>query len=386
MEKLGASLEKRRIGMLCVIAVLAVLFGTLWPFNPYPANEVRWIPEANGIRLGRGGLVRSASDLQAAAGTGGSPGVSLELVVRPLSVDWGGTILSFYDRANPEKLMVRQWTDGLLVTHEWFDEQGTKKKTKFDVDHAFRPGRSVQLTMTFGPNGTTVYRNGAQGQLFRRFLIGPSDISGQIVIGTSPVDFRPWLGEVSGLAIYSKELTAAEVALHYAAWIAVPATAPPDSNYVLGRYLFNEHRGTEIHSDPNVGAELVIPRSFNVPHKEMLNSPEKEFEPTRIYGDDVIVNILGFMPLGAILCVYFSLGGSRWRAVLYATLVGGMLSLAVEVLQAYVPSRGSGMTDIITNTTGALLGAGIVPADFVRGMLRAIGVIPAEGNSGGRDK
>src|ERR1035438_2554446 len=168
----------------------------------------------------------------------------------------------------------------------------------------------------------------------------------------------------------------AEVARHYADWTAVPSAVLPDPNYALAGYLFHEHQGRVIHSDPGRGPDLIIPRSFDVPDKEMLTSPVKEFEPTRIYFNDVIVNILGFMPLGAILCVYFSLMRSRSRSILYATLIGGVLSLAIEVLQTYIPSRGSGMTDIMTNTAGALLGAAIVPADLVRDMLRAIKIVP----------
>lgn len=380
-EKLPSSLEKSRIGMLCAIAVFAVLFGTLWPFNPFPANNVQWVPEANGIRIGRGGVVHSQFDLPAVATTGAAPGVSLELLVRPVRADSGGTILSFYDRGNPQKLMVRQWTDGLLVTHDWFDKQGKKRTTKFDVDHAFRAEKMLQLTMTFGPTGAVVYRNGAQAQLFRRFTIDPSDVSGQIVLGTSAVDYRPWQGEVGGLAIYSQELTAAEVVRHYADWTAAATTALPDPNYALAGYLFHEHQGRVIHSDPSWGPDLIIPRSFHVPDKEMLTSPVKEFEPTRIYLNDLVVNILGFMPLGAILCVYFSLDRSRSRAILYATLAGGGLSLAIEVLQTYIPSRASGMTDIMTNTAGALLGAAIVPAEFVRDLLRTIKIVHGEANS-----
>jgi VanZ like family/Concanavalin A-like lectin/glucanases superfamily len=367
--------------MLCAIAVFAVLFGTLWPFNPFPANNVQWVPEANGVRFGPGGLVHSQSDLQAATTAGAGQGVSLELLVRPERVDSGGTILSFYERGNPQKLMVRQWTDGLLVTHDWFDKQGRKSTTKFDVDHAFRVERMLHLTMTFGPNGAVVYRNGAQPQLFRRFTISPSDVSGQIVLGTSAVDFRPWQGEVSGLAIYSKELTAAEVARHYVDWTAVPTAALPDPNYALAGYLFHEHQGRVIHSDPGWGPDLIIPRSFDVPDKEMLTSAIREFEPTRLYFNDLVVNILGFMPLGAILCVYFSLMGPRSRAIWFATLIGGVLSLAIEVMQAYIPSRDSGMTDIMTNTAGALLGAAIVPADFVRDMLRVMKIVPGEPKS-----
>ena len=61
------------------------------------------------------------------------------------------------------------------------------------------------------------------------------------------------------------------------------------------------------------------------------------------------------MPLGFLLCGYLT--RSRGKAILYATWCGGTLSFVIEVLQVYVPQRYSGVTDIITNTTGAAIGA-----------------------------
>src|SRR5258708_29022438 len=51
--------EKNFLGILCGIAIIALLIGTLWPFNPFPLNRISWLPEANGIRFGGPGLVMS---------------------------------------------------------------------------------------------------------------------------------------------------------------------------------------------------------------------------------------------------------------------------------------------------------------------------------------
>jgi VanZ family protein len=215
-----------------------------------------------------------------------------------------------------------------------------------------------------------VYRDGTHVQSFPKFTISTSELLGQIVLGTSAVDYLPWLGEIHGLAIYSKELSPAEVSSHYVNWTAGQPIQQSGEDAAIARYRFSERAGSEIHNDVQAGPKLQIPASFSVPHKPMLKSARKEFDPNRLYFNDVLVNIAGFIPLGIILCVYFSLTHPRFQAVLLATLVGALLSLVIEVLQAYIPSRGSGTTDIITNTTGALIGAALTGPHLVRTILR----------------
>lgn len=67
---------------------------------------------------------------------------------------------------------------------------------------------------------------------------------------------------------------------------------------------------------------------------------------------DVIANVLLFVPFG--LAVGW--GGAATR-VSGAALAGLVLSVAVELSQVYTHNRIATVTDLLTNTTGAWLGA-----------------------------
>ncbi len=74
-------------------------------------------------------------------------------------------------------------------------------------------------------------------------------------------------------------------------------------------------------------------------------------------GFDVITNILAYVPLGILLVfALFPLLRGFW-AMLVALSLGGLLSLSVEALQTFLPSRVSSNLDLMTNFSGACIGA-----------------------------
>jgi VanZ family protein len=362
--------EKKRLGILCCIVIAGVLVCTLWPFDPFPSNQVSWLSGGNGIRFGRHGILLSREPLRAESAHGREV-CSLELLLQPADTDGGYTILNFYTSGNPKQFRVRQWTDGLLVSRSVLDASKNTKNQKFDVDHAFQPGKLLLITMTSGPEGTIVYLNGRQARVLPKFIFTKSDLSGQIVIGTSAIEYHPWRGEIRGLAVYSKELAPDEVLRNYENWTA-RGDAGEDLKGTIARYTFTERTGDEIHNTVASGTDLEIPRSFFIPYKPMLESPAKEFEANRTYLKDLLLNIAGFVPVGFLVCAYLGVTGSGKHAIVYAILVGGILSFVIEVLQFYIPSRGSGITDIVTNTLGAALGALLARPSLVRILLRGM--------------
>jgi VanZ family protein len=81
-------------------------------------------------------------------------------------------------------------------------------------------------------------------------------------------------------------------------------------------------------------------------------------------GFDVAANIAGYVPLGVLLALSFLRRGSRRfspttnsSAITVAVLAAAVLSLWMEALQTYLPSRVPSNVDFVLNVAGALLGA-----------------------------
>ena len=72
---------------------------------------------------------------------------------------------------------------------------------------------------------------------------------------------------------------------------------------------------------------------------------------------DIAFNVIAYLPLGMLACLYFrGVDGGR-HAILKAVLLGAGYSLALEMAQLFVPHRHASWLDLASNAAGALLGA-----------------------------
>ncbi len=92
---------------------------------------------------------------------------------------------------------------------------------------------------------------------------------------------------------------------------------------------------------------------------------------THWYGAfDVESNLLGYLPLGALLLVAARRNGLRaWPALLLSTAASCALSYACETLQQFVPGRVPAMEDLTMNSAGALTGALLAQLGHALGMV-----------------
>ena len=74
-----------------------------------------------------------------------------------------------------------------------------------------------------------------------------------------------------------------------------------------------------------------------------------------------MVNLLGFIPLGFILCgfVHAVAKMTRRDRLILAVASCAILSLVIEISQAYIPGRVSSLMDVVLNVLGAALGGGL---------------------------
>jgi VanZ family protein len=254
------------------------------------------------------------------------------------------------------------------------DAKGQWDDTAIGVANAVFPNTPLFITITAGPKGSCIYFNGKPAQVFPGYILSGRDLSGQLIFGTSPFEKQTWHGEWRGLAIYGEELSPGDVLAHYQKWMEGRQTELAKELVPTALYDFYEGTGDTIHDLAGAAPDLFIPKHYSVPHKAILQWPWDEYRPNRAYVADIAVNIAGFVPLGFLLSAFLWSTTRSQRPVLTAILIGALISLTIELLQAYIPQRSSGMTDVITNTLGTAIGAILCGQQKVKMMLARLGL------------
>jgi VanZ family protein len=86
--------------------------------------------------------------------------------------------------------------------------------------------------------------------------------------------------------------------------------------------------------------------------------------PPRWTRFDIVANALAYAPFGLFVAL-IPRRASPWRRAAVALFAGTALSLCMETLQMYLPTRDASVIDLLSNATGAFAG-GLVGASLVR--------------------
>jgi hypothetical protein len=281
---------------------------------------------------------------------------SVEIWVQAARRHDSSTLLAFYSRRNPIQFALRQSEGDVVLQRNGLPGQKGARSGNLHIDNVFRSMRLVLLTISSGAKGTAVYVDGVLAIASDRFRVTASDCTGRLVVGTSPVNVDQWTGVLRGLAIYHSYLTTQQVFRHYKTWTTKERPEVAGGERCAALYLFTESRGNRVQNRMGAGCDLLIPEQYLIQDEILLKPFWREFALSWGYWKSVLKNIVGLVPLGFFFYSWVSGRTSARRAAWITTILGGIVSVTIEVLQAQLPTRQSGTTDILTNTFGTWLG------------------------------
>ncbi len=375
-SKYGGVSYARVVCGLGVRVLCMILIAGLWPFRA-PRNAASWLRNENGIRFGQHGIAVSRGPFRALPSQNGAS-CSLEIWLTPGLVTSGGPILAFDSSPYPRlPFSIRQYGSSVAIQRYIIDERGIPRRPWLKVDRVFRKGERVLLTITSGRWATAVYVDGVlAGRSSTLGLVG-RDLTGRLVVANSTVD-ESWSGEIAALTMYNRELTPTQVTRHFESWIHDQPPMAPGEETPTALYLFNERQGNIVHNKMDPGTDLIIPTNYFVLHPAFLRPSWDEFDDAGAawirwsYWEDIAVNVAGFIPVGFVFMAYFSSVRALRRPVLVVIMAGFVLSFTIEALQRFLPTRDSGMTDLVTNTAGTAVGVALYRLSWVQALVSRI--------------
>ena len=347
-------ISPKLLGVACGLVLGGMLVAGLWPFHS-PRNQVTWFAGGKGLHFGRHGTILSSGKFKAANMPADAP-CSLEIWFEPGLTAGGGTLFAFYAPENPRRFSLSQSITDLALRTDIREGRYRTLTTRLYIGDIFRRGKTLFVTITSKGGQASVYIDGALARTAPNFPLSSQDFDGELVIATLPKVDDSWSGLLRGLAFYDQELSPAQVVHHYETWIEKGRPDVSENERPVALYLFDERAGRVIHNQVPSGTDLYIPDRYLVLDQALLRPFWEEFHPTWSYWEDLLVNIAGFVPFGFLFCASFSLAGRVKRPALVTILLGFTVSLTIETLQSFLPTRDSGTTDLITNTLGTCFG------------------------------
>ena len=327
----------------------------LWPFDFWQSNKVSQ-DSVNGLRLTPAATLYTTKPpkklldlrefsllLNLSSGSSASHGYA--------------RILSYSLDDKQVNLMVGQWEDNLIFR---LKTGVTKRIIHFETDHVLKKGEKSWLAIVFDGNGLSLYQ---EGKIRNRMRTGPLDFSRwngsfPLVIGSEANGKFRWQGSIYSITLFDQAFSPEEVKI-VPTHIKEYLTSNRESKKPLIHYSFDDSQNEPI-IDRGKGepAHLTIPRYFDPYKRVALEKPSTRLGDYRRNLKDIVMNIVGFVPLGFLLSLYLLPKGLSSRSsLLLSVVIGFCLSLMVEVLQAFLPTRSSSMTDMIANTLGTAIGS-----------------------------
>ena len=355
-------LTRFRRPALWIIITVTLLAG-IWPYEPTDENRVTWLKPGSGLVFEASSQCIGEEPLWIDTGA-----VTLEVWLKSAGQDLSGNyeILSLVNGPSVHRLLVGQFQGGLILRGRLDNPRGDPKRDHY-ADH-WPHGRIRHLAVTVESGGAVLYANGRPTGLELAATVAERGVpfGGRLLLGSSDSNWSQWHGNIFALAVHERILTRKELAHHADLGMSgrvdrTRAMAPSGlkeiselagSPSLVALYLFEEGTGSRASSQLEGAPALIFPERLIRPLATTLftGPSNRRWNPL-----DIVLNVLGFVPLG------FVIAWRKRRGIWIAIVCGVALSLSIELSQPWIPGRDSSLIDWLCNGAGALLG-GLIAA------------------------
>ncbi len=235
---------------------------------------------------------------------------------------------------NPQKqFLVGQYLDTLVIMNGT-DYGNYKREPKIylkmdeSAEEILLEIESAHNNINISFNGKSVKKSESIG-----FSLPLDTNKARLILGNSPSGRNPWAGTIKNIEIFNFGETNPVLAYSFNSTIRNNQILPSSGNY-----------------------PLVIPEMIKELYPVYLQFPGAEILFSKNLQRDVIINLIGFIPLGLILTPGWYLFTKRKYGFLIVVFISFGTSFFIEISQVLIPGRNSSSLDLLLNTAGGCLG------------------------------
>ncbi|MDQ8185562.1 VanZ family protein [Pelagicoccus sp. SDUM812002] len=339
-----------RRSVMLLLVLITLSFGW-WPFTFSPDNDVGFDANTAAWAFNSGykegdtsarGIVYCESEIDTRAWSG----ITVRVILKGRSNGSGlGAFLEFFEEGDGlPALLISQWQEHLAMRSRRNTSKVERGYSEIGYRGLFSSGDFVELIVSSEGQRTHVYVDGQVVERRNDFsLLGEDNrFVGRLAIGNSADGTHPFTGEIRTVEIFD----------------AFHRTNSSDFASATPVYAFDlSSRATP--------AGLYIPESFEPAKRKRLNPVNAANMDKPGYRNDVVVNSLGFIPVG--IC-FAAAARRRVKSVIAVLVWVGIasfcLSFTIEWMQSYQVHRDSSQLDVLLNTLSGCV-AVLVPKRWI---------------------
>lgn len=341
---------------LSIAILFIILFFGLRPKDFTFSNNVNWIADQPGIQFSKYGIAYTKDFIESSGNN-----FSIVIALKPLSYGEDGfnLILTLDNGKDSDQLIIGQWRSWIIIMNgdDYAHKRGAKRLT---INIASPTPIKRLITVTTGLEGSRAYMDGHLVHAEKDLVLKiPDGDNTRLLLGNSVYGKHSWKGDIYGLAFFKRTLTDDDALRHFNAWSKNQNFSFAKESIPVVLYEFDGENDLKVFDHSGGNLHLEIPMRMQILKKDILSWKWSRLTFNKNLIQDMIINFIGFMPFGFFLFAFFGkLGGVFEKHDLLLTIgIGFMVSLMIEIVQAWMPSRSSQLIDLMLNTLGTCLGA-----------------------------